>query len=237
MHRVLIVSDSTAWIRSLRMALEKEGFGVSTASDALDAMKRIYDVHPSVLIIEDRLSSAESLDICSHTGRLRCLATIVLGQEGAKAQLIDGLNRGADFYMARPVSTAELVARVRSLLRRRQGWPESVGRFLDVERQCALAGNRWVSLTATEFRLLSYLVLNRERVIPAEELLAQVWPGDEVKPSSLSFYIYKLRQKLDPGAPNAILTHYGVGYRVSLESESGNGAGSPEQTFAIGTSN
>jgi len=237
MHRILIVSDCTALSEDLGAALEGEGFDVVIAADALEAMKRVYDTHPSVLIVEDRLSSAESIDLCSHVGSLCCIATILLGQEGTRAQVVDGLNRGADFFMARPISAAEVVARVRSLLRRRQGWPESVRRYLDADRHCALAGNRWVSLTATEFRLLSYLVLNRGRVIPAEELLLQVWPGDGVSPSSLSFYIYKLRQKLDPGVPNAILTHYGVGYRISLEPDSGNGADSPEGTYVMGNSN
>ncbi len=240
MHRVLIVSDNNALVSNLNEALESGGFEVVAARHALEAMKRVYDTHPSVLITEDRLSVSDSLDLCSHVSDLSCIAIILLGNGGSERQVMNGLNRGADFYIPQPVSTGELLARVNTLLRRRQGWPENVRSFLDAGTLTVRMGPpaaEWVKLTVTEFRLLSYLALNSGRVIPTKELLAQVWPGNEVRPSSLSFYIYKLRQKLEPEAPASILTHYGVGYRICLDLDPNGNGMTLEGHYPAGTSN
>lgn len=210
LNRVLVVSDSRDIVDRLTSAFEMDGFEVVAADNGLDGIKRIYDTHPSILIIEDHLSSAATFDICSHASELSCLPVILIGEAVSEVQVIEGLDRGADFYMAKPVCIPELVARSRALLRRWPGWPDEVCRFLDADRHTAYVGGRWITLTATEFRLLSYMVMNKGRIIPTEELLTQVWSREE-----LSFYVCRLRQKLNHSTPHNIHTHYGMGYRLA----------------------
>jgi DNA-binding response OmpR family regulator len=217
--RALVVSNAKELVTSIRLSLTEAGFDVVAARDAFEGIKRVYDRHPDIVIMEDGLSSIDSVDLCSHIYSLSCIPVILLGAEVAGDSLIHGLQRGADFYMRRPISIAELVARVKSLLRRNEGWPESVRRLLNVEERRALVADRWVSLTVTEFRLISYLMLNEGRVIPVEELLTQVWAGEEIGSSSLSHYIFRLRQKLNHSTPHNIYTHHGVGYRFGDANE------------------
>ncbi len=220
-HRALIISDVRELMETLSLVLSEEGFHVVTAPDALEGMRRTYDMHPDLVIMEDRLSVSGPIDLCAHLSGLYTVAVIMIGEEDNGPCLIRGLDRGADFYLVRPFSIAEFVTKARALLRRRQGWPQEIHRVLDSERRSALTGKGWIDLTVTEFRLLSYLMLNRGRIVPAQEILDRVWPGEGISSSSLSFYIYRLRQKLNHGNPPAILTRHGVGYRVELNLSTG----------------
>lgn len=233
-NRVLVVTDNDRLMFEIGEALTREGFKVFQAGDALEGMRRIYDTHPSVIIMEESLSVADTIDLCAHAAGLACIAVLILGQEGSSQRVVEGLNRGADFYMPRPISIPELAARAKALNRRCQGWPETMDRVLDVEHHCLRTEDRSISLTATEFRLLSYLMLNKGRVVPNGELLSRVWPGEGVTASSLSFYIYRLRQKLNAEVPHSILTHYGVGYRLGSQPAKGrNGDEAGLQTAGV----
>jgi DNA-binding response OmpR family regulator len=129
--------------------------------------------------MEDRLSATHLVDLCAHVRHISCVPIILLGQEDTGSALVRGLERGADFYMGMPVSMPELVTRVKTLLRRWVGWPESVLKLLNPEEHSVFVGNRSIRLSPTEFSLLSYLALNRGGVIPVEELLCHVW-GQQV---------------------------------------------------------
>ena len=219
LQRALVVSDRADIIDFIHSALSIEGFVVETLQDCIEGMKKVYDILPDVIILEDRLSTTDSLDLCSQIRRLPYIPLILLGDEEDEFTLIKGLERGADFYMRRPVSVMELVARVKALLRRREEWLEVVRQFLNVEEVSIVVDNCSIKLTPTEFRLLAYLVLNRGRVIPVEEFLAQVWAGEEVTGNSVKFYIGRLRQKLNHSSPYNILNHRGTGYRLIYAKE------------------
>jgi DNA-binding response OmpR family regulator len=198
-------------VTGIGIALRREGFHVLVCRDALEGMKTIYETYPSVLIMEDRLSATHLVDLCAHVRQIFCVPVILLGEQDTDSALVRGLERGADFYMGMPVSMRELVARVKTLLRRWKGWPESVLQFLNPEEHSVLVGNSWIRLSPTEFRLLSYLALRRGRVIPVEELLSNVW-GQEVTSDTLRSHVFRLRLKLNHSAPHNIFTHHGVGY-------------------------
>ena len=219
--RVVLISNTADLVTRIGIALRHEGFHVLVCQDTLEGMKTVYETYPSVLIMEDRLSATHLVDLCAHVRQISCVPIILLGQEDTGSALVRGLERGADFYMGMPVSVPELVTRVKTLLRCWGGWPESVLQFLNPEEHSVLVGNRWVRLSPTEFRLLSYLALNRGRVVPAEELLCHVW-GQQITSDTLRSHVFRLRLKLNHGAPHNIFTHHGVGYCLAAACEPGS---------------
>ena len=216
---VLVISDQTDVNGFVHTALGREGFTVLTFDDTTEGMKKVYETLPDVLLMEDRLSVTDSIDFCFQTRQLSCIRIILLGDGAMDSSLVNGLQRGADFYMRRPISVGELVARVKSLLRRQDGSLQSVRRFLNVEERSVLLDGRSIKLTPTEFRLLAYMMLSRERVIRIKELISKIWPGQQVTEDSVRFYISRLRHKLDSDSPQLILNRRGVGYRLAYRTE------------------
>ncbi len=215
----LIISDGVDVVGLIDTALENEGFAVMTYRDTAEGMRKVYEALPDVVVMEDRLSATESVDFCQRIRQLSCIPVILLGDEGEDLSLVNGFQRGADYYIRRPISVSEFVARVKSLLRRKHGYLDRVRRFLNVEEQSAVLERRSVRLTPTEFRLLAYLTLTRERVVPVRELLLQVWPEQQVTDDSLRFYVSRLRHKLDSGSRHFILNQRGAGYRLARKAE------------------
>jgi DNA-binding response OmpR family regulator len=219
--RVLLISNTADLVTRIGIALRREDFEVLVCHDTLEGMRTIYETYPSVVIMEDRLSATHLVDLCAHVRQISCVPIILLGQEDSGSAFVRGLERGADLYMGMPVSVPELVTRVKTLLRCWVGWPESVLKFLNPEEHSVLVDNRSIRLSPTEFRLLSYLVLHRGRVVPAEELLSHVW-GQEVTSDTLRSHVFRLRLKLNHSAPHKIFTHHGVGYCLGAACEPGS---------------
>ena len=210
--KILVLYNDTEQITSICSALAQEGFEVVAAKDSDEGLRRVYDTLPSLVILDDQLSRSGSLDLCPWIYQLACASIILLGEEG-EMPLLDGLCRGADFYMSKPFSLLELVARVKALLRRRKMLPQNSGEQLDAEEQRVFLGETSMELTPTEVRFLAYLVLNQGRVVSHQELLTQVWGGETVVSDIVKCYVARLRQKLDHGTPHYIFTHRGSGYR------------------------
>ena len=215
-YRALILSDNANLVKSMVFALPEADFELAIARDAVEAVKKVYDWHPDIVVMEEQVSCGPDFDLCDHIGRISSVSTIVLGEANDDISVVEVLQRGADFYTGKPYAIPELVARMKALLRRSGGWPRSMDRFLDVDTQSARVGDRWVGLTPAEFRLISYMALNRGRIVPAEEFTHPVWGGSQqTRGTSLSYHICQLRQKLDHSAPHNIFTHHGVGYRLA----------------------
>ncbi len=214
--RAIIISNSANTI-DIEKALSDEDFEVLTFQNSAEGMKNIYVTLPDVVILEDSMST-DSGDLCYQIRRFCPSVTILLGEEGSEgSKVVSGLERGADFYMKRPISTAELIARVKSLLRRRQTSLGRIRQLLNVADRGSALDHHPNNLTPTEFRLLAYMVMNRDRVIPTEEFLGSVWAGEKVTAESLKFHISQLRHKLNHGSPHCIFNHWGVGYRLVYE--------------------
>jgi two-component system OmpR family response regulator len=221
-HRVLVVDDEPNIIEVITMALRFQGFTVESASSGHEALAAVASFKPHLMILDVMLGDMEGFDVAARLGAQRAGVPIIfLTARDATEDKVRGLSGGGDDYMTKPFSLEELLARIRTILRRTgQAAPES-GRliFTDLEldeesREVTRAGKP-IELTATEYRLLRYLMLNPRRVLTRAQLLDHVWNYDFGGDGRvLETYISYLRKKLDAHGPSLIRTVRGVGYAL-----------------------
>jgi two-component system, OmpR family, response regulator len=219
-HRVLVVDDEPNLVEVVAMALRFQGFTVETAATGREALGAVAKFKPHLMVLDVMLPDMEGFDVAARLGAQRAGVPIIfLTARDATEDKVRGLSGGGDDYMTKPFSLEELVARIRTILRRTgQAAPES-GRlvFEDLEldeesREVTRAGVA-VELTATEYRLLRYLMLNPRRVLTRAQLLDHVWSYDFGGDGRvLETYVSYLRKKLDANGPPVIRTVRGVGY-------------------------
>jgi two-component system OmpR family response regulator len=219
-HRVLVVDDEKNLVEVVSMALRFHGFAVESAASGRDALTAVASFKPHLMVLDVMLPDMEGFDVAARLGAERAgLPIIFLTARDATEDKIRGLSGGGDDYMTKPFSLEELVARIRAILRRTgKASPESsVLSFEDLEldeesREVSRAGAP-IELTATEYRLLRYLMLNPRRVLTRAQLLDHVWDYDFGGDGRvLETYISYLRKKLDRSGPSLIRTVRGVGY-------------------------
>jgi two-component system, OmpR family, response regulator len=221
-HRILVVDDEPNIVDVISMALRFQDFEVESAGNGADAIAKVSSFKPHLIILDVMLPDMEGFDVARRIGSNHSRVPIIyLTARDATEDKIRGLSLGGDDYVTKPFSLEELVARIRSILRRvGEAEPESsVLTFEDVEldddahevtRQGAT-----VDLTATEYRLLRYLMLNPRRVLTRAQLLEHVWDYDFGGDARvLETYVSYLRKKLDAHGPPLIHTVRGVGYAL-----------------------
>lgn len=227
MKKILIIEDE----ESIRMALEDdfrlENYNVEVASDGIDGFEKATDPEIDLIILDIMLPGLNGFDVCKKL-RSQGIRTpiIMLTAKGQEIDRVLGLELGADDYVTKPFSPRELQARVKAVLRRMEKEPDdaenNLFRFGELEvdllqYECRVSGIK-VGLTAHEFGLLKYLILNRGRVIDRDELLQEVW-GKEVVVSirTIDTHMANLRKKLEKDAirPGLIRSIRGVGYQFS----------------------
>lgn len=214
--KVVLITNAEDVRSALLHALASEGFQVQLSDDPYAGLMLVQETLPDTVILEVKLSMMGSVDLCYHIGQLWGMPLILLGEEDTQSNAPDGLLRGADFYMFRPIRSSELVARVNALNRRQKNAVRWVRRFLDPEERTVAAGGRRIVLTVTEFRLLAYLMLNEGRLVPSEELVEAIWPREGGSIDSLKFHVSQLRQKTGDQVSNGcIFNQRGVGYRFT----------------------
>jgi two-component system OmpR family response regulator len=221
-HRILVVDDEPNLLEVVAMALRFQGFTVETAGSGREALAAVASFKPHLMVLDVMLPDMEGFDVASRLGAQRTGVPIIFltARDGTEDKL-RGLSGGGDDYMTKPFSLEELVARIRTILRRTgQATPESSRlSFEDVEmdeesREVTRAGEA-IDLTATEYRLLRYLMLNPRRVLTRAQLLDHVWNYDFGGDGRvLETYISYLRKKLDAHGPSLIKTVRGVGYAL-----------------------
>jgi two-component system OmpR family response regulator len=221
-HRVLVVDDEPNIAEVVTMALRFQGFEVETAATGREALSAVTRFKPHMMVLDVMLPDMEGFEVASRLGAQRAGVPIIfLTARDATEDKIRGLTGGGDDYMTKPFSLEELVARIRTILRRTgQASPES-GRLvfedleLDEESREVTRGGAAIDLTATEYRLLRYLMLNPRRVMTRAQLLDHVWNYDFGGDGRvLETYISYLRKKLDAHGPSLIRTVRGVGYAL-----------------------
>jgi two-component system OmpR family response regulator len=221
-QRVLVVDDEPNILEVVTMALRFQGFDVETAATGREALAAVSSFKPHLMVLDVMLGDMEGFDVASRLGAQRSGVPIIfLTARDATEDKIRGLSGGGDDYMTKPFSLEELVARIRTILRRTgQADPESgLLVFADLEldeesREVTRAGAP-IELTATEFRLLRYLMLNPRRVMTRAQLLDHVWNYDFGGDGRvLETYISYLRKKLDAHGPSLIKTVRSVGYAL-----------------------
>ncbi len=223
---ILIVDDEPDLVELLSYNLKKEGFGVLTAPDGEDALHKIRKTEVDLILLDLMLPGIQGLELCRilrqnpKTERIPIIMLTAKGEEGDK---IRGLETGADDYMTKPFSPKELIARVNAVLRRsgERTSRDNVLRIgdllIDRERYSVLKKDVPVHLSATEFKLLLYLVERRGRVFSRDQLLDAVWKDESyVEPRTVDVHIRRLRTQIedDPAEPVYIKTRRGVGYYV-----------------------
>ena len=223
-HRILVVDDEPNIEDVVSMALRFQGFAVETASTGRDALAAVRSFDPHLLVLDIMLPDMEGFDVAERLGAQRAqLPIIFLTARDSTQDKIRGLTTGGDDYVTKPFSLEELVARIRAILRRTGVHAATWSRltFEDLEldedtREITRAAHP-IELTATEYRLLRYLLLNPRRVLTRAQLLDHVWEYDFDGDSRiLETYVSYLRKKLDPHGPSLIQTVRGVGYALRL---------------------
>jgi two-component system OmpR family response regulator len=218
-HRVLVVDDEPNIVDVITMALRFQDFSVRTAGSGAEALAAIVDFRPDLIVLDVMLPDMEGFDVAKRLGAQRGRVPIVyLTARDATDDKVRGLTLGGDDYVTKPFSLEELVARIRSILRRTGDTDDSSRLvFEDVEldddaHEVTRAGAP-VDLTATEYRLLRYLMLNPRRVLSRAQLLEHVWRYDFGGDARvLETYVSYLRKKLAAHGPPLIQTVRGVGY-------------------------
>jgi two-component system OmpR family response regulator len=222
MSRILVVDDEPNIVDVVTMALRFHGFAVETAGTGADALSAVSAFRPDLIVLDVMLPDMEGFEVARRLGAERAGTPIVfLTARDAPEDKLRGLTTGGDDYVTKPFSLEELLARVRNILRRTGlAQPESSRlTFEDLEldedtREVARAGAP-VELTATEYRLLRYLMLNPRRVLTRAQILDHVWDYDFGGDARvLETYVSYLRKKLDVHGPSLIHTVRGVGYAL-----------------------
>jgi two-component system KDP operon response regulator KdpE len=223
-RRILVVDDEERMVRFIRLNLEHDGFQVTEAFTGTQAIDRLRDTLPEVVLLDVMLPDVDGFEVLQLIREVSDVPVIMLTAKGEEDDRVRGLELGADDYVTKPFSPRELVSRVRAVLRRTEAvrgatqGPINVDDRLKIDfdrREIWLEGNL-VKLRPTEYRLLYHLVQNAGWVMTHDQLLAKVW-GYEYRdePHYVRLYVNYLRQKLekDPSNPKYILTERGVGYR------------------------
>ena len=224
---ILIVDDEAAIRDMIRMALEIEGFEVSDASNAHQAVKILQQHDIDLILLDWMMPGVSGIDFA---GRIRRegnhhVGIIMVTAKDDESDLIRGLDIGADDYIKKPFSTKELTSRMKAVLRRLSDQSAisdvvSAGKIhIDLTQHRVLIDSKNVDFSPTEFRLLHFLMSNQDRVFGRDQLLDNVW-GDQVyvEDRTVDVHIRRLRKVLEPhGCDTYIHTVRGVGYRFSLQ--------------------
>lgn len=224
-HRILVVEDEPAIAESVSYALQTEGMSVEVAYTVREALAQVRRRPPSLVLLDVMLPGGSGLDVCREIRAFSDVPIIVLSARDSEADKVAGLELGADDYVTKPFSMRELIARVRSHLRRaaRSGLMADTNEVLrggpvelDVDAHEVRVKGEVVSLPPKEFDLLESLMRRKDRLVTREQLLDEVWGvsfyGDT---RTLDVHVKRLRHKIeaDYSQPRYLLTVRGLGYK------------------------
>ena len=221
--KVLVVEDDATVSEVVERYLTRDGFGVEIATDGVEALER-FDERIDLVVLDIMLPRVDGLEVCRRLRARSQVPVIMLTALGGESDRIMGLELGADDYLAKPFSPRELIARVKSVLRRAAAppapqWPEgelSAGDLsVSIPAREVHIGDRPLSLTVREFELLVYLMMHPRTVFTRAELLERVWGYSYGDKSTVTVHVRRLREKIeaDPARPRHVVTVWGVGYR------------------------
>jgi DNA-binding response OmpR family regulator len=221
--RIAVIDDDPEVRLYLSVGLGAAGFEVLVAKDGADGVALVRSAVPDAIVLDVVMPQVDGFDAIEQIRRFSHVPIVLLSVRGDVRDRVAGLEAGADDYLTKPVVLAELVARLKSALRRPQLDRADVIRYgdleLDIAQRAARRGNRRIPLSTREYTLLITLLRRPKRVFSKEELLELVWGGGrEVTLNTVETYISYLRAKIDqPPARRLIQTVRGVGYRLSPE--------------------
>ncbi|MCE5313828.1 MAG: response regulator transcription factor [Armatimonadota bacterium] len=225
--RVIVVEDEEDIATLMKHNLLAEGYSVEVCEDGVMALDAVRREVCDLMLLDVMLPRVDGKEVCRAIRRDYDFPIIMVSARSGEVDKVIGLEMGADDYITKPFSILELVARVRSALRRAAG--EARGKdeilragniVLDRARHEARVAGRVVDLRPKEFSLLEILLANKGRVLDRDSLLEKVWGEDEyIDRGTIDVHIRRLREKIeeDPGSPRYVLTVRGVGYKFGME--------------------
>jgi two-component system response regulator RegX3 len=224
MTKVLVVDDEPALRDTLSYALRQEGFEVELREDGDSGLEAALENQFDLVILDLMLPGTPGTEVCRRLRAESAIPIVMLTAKGAEIDRVMGLEIGADDYVTKPFSMAELIGRVRAILRRREldragvGSVRRVGALeLDSARHQVRIDGDLISLTPSEFRLLDLLASDPERVFSRKEIMQHLWDSSYVGDQrACDIHVSNLRRKLetDPTDPQRIVTVRGVGYKL-----------------------
>jgi two-component system OmpR family response regulator len=224
---VLVVDDEPSIVDVVSMALRHNGFEVAAADTGAGALAGVRDWRPHAIVLDVMLPDMEGFEVARRLSAENAGVPILfLSARDNTSDKVRGLTTGGDDYVTKPFSLEELIARLHNILRRSGAVPERSSRLafadltLDEDTREVTRGERPIELTATEYRLLHYLLTHPRRVLTRAQLLVHVWSYDFGGDARvLETYISYLRKKIDVDGPPLLHTVRGVGYALRLPRE------------------
>ena len=224
MTKILIVEDEESVIDPLELLLSKEGFTIETARDGREALEKFEKVLPDLVLLDLMIPIISGTEVCRQIRAKSQVPIIMLTAKDTEVDKVVGLELGADDYIVKPYSKAELVARIKAVLRRQGGEATSevsgvitAGPIsIDIDRHLVMINGAATSLPLKEFELLEFLLRNKGRVLTRTQLIDRVWGSDYFGDTkTLDVHIKRLRAKIesDPANPVYIQTIRGLGYK------------------------
>ena len=218
--RVLLVEDDVEIADVLRRSLRNEGYEVRTSGDGVDALEVASGFVPDLVVLDLGLPRLDGIEVCRRLRADSDVPILMLTARTETEDRVDGLDSGADDYLAKPFERQELLARIRALLRRRP--PRGAASLevgdlaLNPDTREVKRGGREIELTNREFELLEFLLRNQRLVVSRERLLDEVWGYDPTAATNtIDVFISNLRRKLEAGGESRLLhTKRGAGYVI-----------------------
>jgi DNA-binding response OmpR family regulator len=218
MSTILIVEDETELQAYLKESLEENGFVIQTASDGIKALNMIATSQPDLVLLDLGLPNMSGESVCLEIRKkYPDLKVIILSARNDTADIVKGLNLGADDYVTKPFTLDELMARIKARLRAANS-NDSVKKIADLELNQEThevkRGKKLIELSPTEFRLLEYLIINKGKVLTREMILNKIWSASpDIETRSVDIYVGYLRKKVDNDFnPKLIRSIRGFGY-------------------------
>lgn len=220
MRKILIIEDDSRIRRYLQLELQHEGFLVDLANDGLDGLKKWSSNSYSLILLDLMMPSLSGEAVCKQIRERSDIPIIILSAKDKTLSKIGLLDLGADDYITKPFEIRELLARIRVVLRNKKDFIGDLilsykGVVLNTQKKTVKRDNVNINLTKTEFKLLHYLIINRDIVLSREQILTNVWGYDYLGGEKIvDVYIQSLRKKLDLPKERLIQTVRGFGYTL-----------------------
>ncbi|MGA9077650.1 MAG: response regulator transcription factor [Acidimicrobiales bacterium] len=221
MARVLVVDDDASLRKALQIGLAARGYEVLLAKTGEEAINQVALGTPDLVVLDLGLTDIDGLEVCRRVRSFSGVPIVVLSAAGSESRKVAALDEGADDYVTKPFSMAELEARLRTALRHGGAVANEpseirVGRIeVDLARQSARLGGVPLNLTPHEFSFLSFLARNAGKVCTHQMILQAVWgPGYGAETRYVRVYAHRLRRKLGDSAGGVVRNHPGIGYEL-----------------------
>lgn len=226
--KILLVDDDPTLLKFFGEYLGGDGYEVLTAQHGAEALRAAFHHHPDLIILDVMMPGMDGWEVCARIREMSSIPIILVTGKTSETDKLRGFKLGADDYVTKPFSFAEVAARIRAVLVRSSQLQNENAAILQIQditihldKRSVRRGNEEIILTPTEFRLLEYLARHQGRAIPEDELAKAVWGNTREEDSStVRRYIFLLRQKVekDPAQPEIVKTLRGYGYRMGTAS-------------------